>query len=66
MGVNFDLEGKVPFCGTVDSRGMECVKILNETNQESGFFEHNGVRITVYKNSTPRELSWQYAAKTKK
>lgn len=57
-----DLSNEVPWLGTAGSRGMAGVEALNRMNAESGFFKHNGVTITVYRNSTQSELDWQYLA----
>ena len=56
-----DLDKIVPFFGTVESRGMVGVKWLKENNHEVGFFHQNERKIVVYRDSTERELTYQYA-----
>lgn len=60
-GLNLDHEPNFPWCGFVDSRGMAGVTILRDKGYRSGYFMHNNHRITVYSDSTERELAYFYA-----
>ena len=58
-----DLNKEVPWLGTAGTRGMKGIEALNRHNAESGCFTHNGITITVQRDSTARELDWQYEEK---
>lgn len=58
-----DLNGRIPCSGLFAERGMKAVDALQRSGDACGVFKHNEIEITVYQNSTPRELMWQYEAK---
>lgn len=57
-----DLKEAIPYFGTLDSRGEAAIKYLKDNNLKSGVFKHNDIVLTVYADSTIRELGWQYQA----
>ncbi len=57
-----DLTDQISRFGTYHSRGMEAVELLKKLNLDSGTFDHNGLKIEVYQDSTMREIAWQFAA----
>lgn len=57
-----DLTDRISRFGTYCGRGMEAVKLLKKLGLESGTFDHNGLKIEVYQDSTEREIAWQFTA----
>lgn len=56
-----DLTDQITRFGTYYDRGMEAVKLLKKLGLESGTFDHNGLKMEVYQDSTIREIGWQFA-----
>ncbi|TXH51876.1 MAG: hypothetical protein E6Q97_17510 [Desulfurellales bacterium] len=56
-----DLTDRISRFGTYYDRGMEAVKLLKQIGEASGTFDHNGLKIEVYQDSTIREIGWQFA-----
>lgn len=57
-----DLTNQISRFGTYYDRGMEAIKLLKKLGLESGTFDHNGMKIEVYQDSTMREIAWQFTA----
>lgn len=55
-----DLNNKIPHFGHIEWRATEAIKYLDLTGDWKGAFEHNGIDLIVYRDSTPREICYQY------
>lgn len=58
-----DLNSKIPAHGTVTERGEYAVTVLRRSRQRQGVFTHNDMEITVYDDSTRRELEYLHMYK---
>lgn len=59
--MTLDLTNRISHFGTYCTRGMEAVQVLRQLGENYGTFEHNGMRLEVYSDSTEREIAWQHA-----
>lgn len=65
-----DISDKIAFFGTAVSRGAEARRWL-EANGDPAFpltqsvvFKHNDITLEVFRDSTDREIAWQYEFKS--
>jgi hypothetical protein len=55
-----DLTGLVEHCGVVYTRAEEAIRMLKASSVQSGYFRHNGIRLTVHVSSKPEDICRQY------
>ena len=56
-----DLTGLVEHCGVVYTRAEEAIRMLKASEVQSGYFWHNGIKLTVHVSSRPEDIWHQYA-----